>query len=173
LNISIGEEDHGPFSDIDLVKKASRAFAVCYVNEIYNTIKSMNPSLLKKIKITNGYPYSLHLFIHQEKRGEVKRLEIFSEPKYNADGLCEVADIYHDSEFDTTYIEEKKKYLSKNCMNWHLSSLEINKMYTMAKSAGQRVGKSMCRYSRFCSEDSFRRHLYTSSHYCPRTYSQA
>ncbi len=130
-------------SEINLVKKASRAFAVSYVNEIYKTINTLDPELFKKLKSSNEYPYYLHLFIHQEEVGKIDRLDIYTEYKPEADGMCEVREIYHCSECDNAVIEERKRCLSLRCMKWRLSHLEISNMYTTALFAGKKVGKSL------------------------------
>lgn len=165
-----GSENHLDESEIELVKKASRAFAVSYVNEIYNTIKSLDPSLVKKLKIIDEYPYYLHIFIHQETPGKVEKLDIYSEPKMYGDGLCEVMEIYHNSEVGSSFLEEKKIRLAQKCMKWHWPSMEISKMYMMAISAGKRVGKSIFDYSQLSSTVSFRKQLHTSLQHCPGTY---
>jgi hypothetical protein len=152
LETSIHEEDNRSTevseksidkNEIALVKKASRAFAVSYVNEIYNTIKSLDPSSLERFEITRQYPYYFYLFIHQEKPGEIERLDIYSEQKYYRDGVCEVREIYHSSEFESSYIEEKKGNIAKRCENWQLTSIEVPKMYMIARYGGKRVGKSI------------------------------
>ena len=144
-------DNHIDEGEIELAKKASRAFAVGYVNEIYNTIKSMDSSALKKFKITQQYPYYLHLFIHQEKPGEIERLEIYSEEKLHDDGLCGVGEIYHDSETESSFIKDKKKNLTDRCVNWKWFSLEVSRMYTEALSEGKRIGKSIYNHSQFSS----------------------
>jgi hypothetical protein len=130
-------------SEIKLVKKASRAFAVSYVNEIYKTVKTLDPELFKKLKSSNEYPYYLHLFIQQQESGKIDKLDIYTEYKPEADGLCEVREIYHCSECEISEIEERKRCLSLRCMKWHLSHLEISSMYTTALFAGKKVGKSL------------------------------
>lgn len=130
-------------NEIELVKKASRAFAVSYVNEIYNTLKSLDPSDLDKFEITKQYPYNFYLFIHQKKPGEIEQLDIYSEQKYYGEGLCEVKAIYHNSEYDASYLEERRRFLNKRCTKWRLPCLEISKMNMTAKHAGKRVGKSI------------------------------
>jgi hypothetical protein len=134
--------------EIELVKKASRAFAVTYVNEIYNTIKSIEPSALEKFEIIKQYPCLLYLFIYQNKSGEIEQLDIFSEQKYCGDGLSEVKEIYHSSEFGSSFINNKKKKLANRCNNWHWSSLKISKMFMMATYGGRRVGRSIYNQSR-------------------------
>ncbi|UCE37577.1 MAG: hypothetical protein JSW00_19340 [Thermoplasmata archaeon] len=140
--------------EIELAKKASRAFAVCYVNEIYNTIKSLDPALLKRLKTANEYPYYLHLFIHQQTNGKIDTLDIYTEYKSKDDGFCEVREIYHCSECDGSYIEEKKRRLALRCMKWRLSQLELSKMYKIALCAGKRVGKSLHNFSNLTSRPS-------------------
>ena len=141
-------------SEIDLVKMASRAFAVTYINEIFFTIKSIDPSLLDKLRIIRKYPFYLYLFIQQEEPGKIERLEIYCEHKSNGDGLSEVKKIYHSSEYERSFTDEMKKSLAKNCINWRWSKLEIAKMCMMALSEGKRVGKSIYDHSSYSSEDS-------------------
>jgi hypothetical protein len=133
--------------EIALVKKASRAFAIGYVNEIYNTINHTDPKALKNITITNKYPFYLYVFIHQDEPGKINQLDIYSERKYHGDGLSEVKEIYHDFEYDSIFLRKKKRNLAKTCNHWRWSSLEIPKMYTMALSEGRRVGTSI--YNRY------------------------
>lgn len=140
--------------EIELVKKASRAFAVCHINEIYDTIKSIDPTALKKCDITKNYPYYMHVFIHQEKHGRIDRLDIFSEPKSNGDGLCEVRDIYHSLEHDDGYLEGKKKDLEGKCKTWGWDSLEIPKMNTVALCEGIKLGISVYVNSLISTDDS-------------------
>jgi hypothetical protein len=133
--------------EIALVKKASRAFAIGYVNEIYKTIKREDPSAINNITITHKYPFYLYIFIHQDEIGKIKQLDIYSERKYHGDGLSEVKEIYHDSEYDSIFIRKKKRSLTKTCNHWRWNSLEIPKMYTMAISEGKKVGMSI--YNRY------------------------
>jgi hypothetical protein len=141
LNILLNE------GEIALVKKASRAFAIGYINEIYKTIKREDPSAIENITLTHKYPFYLYIFIHQEEPGKIKQLDIYSEQKYNGDGLSEVKEIYHNIEFDLTYLRKKKRSLAKTCNHWRWNSLEIPKMYTMAISEGKKVGMSI--YNRY------------------------
>jgi hypothetical protein len=138
---------HLDTNEIALVKKAARAFAVCYVNEIINTIKSIDPSAVEKLVISKKYPFYLHLFIDQEIPGVIKQLDIYSEHKNNGDGLSEVKEIYHTSECDITEIEEIKKNLAGKCINWRWNWLELGKMYTLSITEGKKVGWSI--YNRF------------------------
>ena len=133
--------------EIALVKKASRAFAIGYVNEIYNTINHTDPKALKNITITNKYPFYLYIFIHQDEPGKINQLDIYSERKYHGDGLSEVKEIYHDFEYELDFLRKKKRNLTKRCNHWRWSALEIPKMYTMAVSEGRRVGTSI--YNRY------------------------
>jgi hypothetical protein len=133
--------------EIALVKKASRAFAVSYVNEIYNTIKSTDSTAMNNLTFIHNYPSYLYLFIHQEEPGEIKQLDIYSEKKNNQDGVSEVKEIYHEAECDTALIRKKKRILSKKCSHWRWKDLEIPKMYTMALTEGKKVGTSI--YSRY------------------------
>jgi hypothetical protein len=139
LNINEGQ--------IALVKKASRAFAIGYVNEIYNTINHTDPKALKNITITNKYPFYLYIFIHQDEPGKIKQLDIYSERKYHGDGLSEVKEIYHDFEYEITFLRKKKRDLAQRCNHWRWKNLEIPRMYTMALSEGRRVGTSI--YNRY------------------------
>jgi hypothetical protein len=133
--------------EIALSKKASRAFAISYVNEIYKTIKTVDPSALNNITITHKYPFYLYVFIHQEEPNKIKQLDIYSEQKYHGDGLSEVKEIYHDAESEAVTIRKKKRSLAKECSHWRWTSLEIPKMYTMAISEGKKVGNSI--YNRY------------------------
>jgi hypothetical protein len=144
-------KNHLDENEIKLVKKASRAFAVSYVNEIYKTVKTLDPDLFKKLKNSNEFPYYLHLFIHQEESGKIDRLDIYTEYKPEADGLCEVREIYHCSECEGSFIEERERCLSLRCMKWHLSQLDISNMYTTALFAGKKVGKSLHNLSNLTS----------------------
>ncbi|UCG68313.1 MAG: hypothetical protein JSV09_10895 [Thermoplasmata archaeon] len=110
-------------SEIELVKKASRAFAVSYMNEIYKTVKSLDPKVVEKIKLTRHYPYYLYLFIHQDRCGKIKELDIYSRQKLSDDGLCEVKEIYHDCECGNFLIEKKKKRLGEESLDWRWSKL--------------------------------------------------
>ena len=139
ININEGE--------IALSKKASRAFAISYVNEIYKTIKKTDSSALNNITITHKYPFYLHIFIHQEEPNKIKQLDIYSEQKYHGDGLSEVKEIFHDAQHETSYIRKKKREFVKECSHWRWKELEIPKMYTMALSEGRRVGNSI--YNRY------------------------
>ena len=140
-------------SEIELAKKASRAFAVAYVNGIYHTIKSIDPSLVEKIKILKKYPFYLYVFIYQKTPGKIDELEIYCERKFNGDGLSEVKEIYHSCEFDETVLENKKKSLPGKDIHWRWSSLEISKMYMMAKFEGKRVGRSIYEHSLYSSDE--------------------
>lgn len=139
--------------EIELVKKASRAFAVCHINEIYDTIKSIDPSALKKCEITKSYPYYMYVFIHQEKPGKIDRLDIYSEPKPKDDGLCEVKEIYHSSEHDNLLLETIKKNLAQKCKTWGWDSLEISKMNTVALCEGIKLGISVYVNSLISNDD--------------------
>jgi hypothetical protein len=140
--------------EIELVKKASRAFAVCHINEIYDTIKSIDPTALKKCDITKSYPYYMYVFIHQEESGKIDRLDIFSEPKSNGDGLCEVKEIYHSLEHDDSFIEGKKKNLEEKCKSWGWDSLELPRMNAVALCEGIRLGISVYVNSLISTDDS-------------------
>ena len=133
--------------EIALSKKASRAFAISYVNEIYKTIKKVDPSALNNITITHKYPFYLYIFIQQEEPNRIKQLDIYSEQKYHGDGLSEVREIYHEAQHDPSYIRKKKKDLVKESSHWRWTALEIPKMYTMAISEGKKVGMSI--YNRY------------------------
>jgi hypothetical protein len=133
--------------EIVLSKKASRAFAISYLNEIYKTIKKTDPSALNNITITHKYPFYLHIFIHQEEPNKIKQLDIYTEQKYHGDGLSEVKEIFHDYECDPVTIRKLKRTLSKECSHWRWTDLEIPRMYTMAISEGKKVGMSI--YNRY------------------------
>lgn len=152
-NTVIGIDDYFlEKSEIELVKKASRAFAVGYVNNLFNTIKTNNPSLVRKLKITNEYPYYLTLFIHQKTPGEIDELVIYAEPKNNGDGLCEVKEIHHSYECHSMFLKEKEKSLASGCIRWRWNSLEIPEMYMKAIAEGKRAGRTICDYSIFSSK---------------------
>jgi hypothetical protein len=153
-NESVKSSENGRDNgEIELVKKASRAFAVCHINEIYETIKSIDPSALKNCEITKSYPYFMYVFIHQENPGMIDRLEIFSEPKPKGDGLCEVKEIYHSSEHDNSILERMKKSLAHKCKTWGWDSLEISKMNTIALCEGIKLGISVYVNSLISSEN--------------------
>jgi hypothetical protein len=133
--------------EITLSKKASRAFAIGYVNEIYNTLKKVDPSALNNLCIIHKYPFYLHIFIHQDEPNSIDQLDIYFEHKNNDDGLSEVKEIYHSAESDAATIRKKKRILAKTCNHWRWTSLEIPRMYTMAISEGKKVGMSI--YNRY------------------------
>jgi hypothetical protein len=133
--------------EIALSKKAARAFAIGYVNEIYNTIKKVDPSSLNNLCIIHKYPFYLHIFIHQDEPGSIDKLDIYFEHKNNDDGLSEVKEIHHSAEHDPNSIRKRKRTLAKTCNHWRWTSLEIPRMYTMAISEGKKVGMSI--YNRY------------------------
>jgi hypothetical protein len=131
-------------NEIDLMKKASRAFAVCYSNQLYKTIRSNDPSLVNKLIITRQYPYYLHLFIFQKSHRIIDELIIFSEAKSSKDGLCEVISIDHSREEERALMEKRMEKLQKRCIKWKWISLELPKMFMMAISEGKKVGQTIC-----------------------------
>jgi hypothetical protein len=133
--------------EIALSKKASRAFAIGYVNEIYNTIKKKDPSALNNLCIIHKYPFYLHIFIHQDESNSIKMLDIYFEHKNNDDGLSEVKEIFHNAECNAATFRKRRRTLAKTCNHWRWKSLEIPRMYTMAISEGKKVGMSI--YNRY------------------------
>jgi hypothetical protein len=136
-------------NEVNLAKKASRAFAVTYVNEIYNTIKSMDPLALMNFRITKEYPYNLHIFIHQNEPKKIDLLEVYYQPKGMGDGLCEVKEIHHSSEEEDPEMDERKRCLAPNCITWKWSSLDMPSMYLKALCSAKRAGKSIYENSTF------------------------
>ena len=128
-------------SEVELATKASRAFAVSYMNEIYNTIKSIDPSIVKQVKATRRYPYSLHVFIQQEKPGRIEQLDLYTERKSTDHELCEVKEIYHSAHPWDPSIKDRMRNLADRGIRWRWSSLEIPEMYAMARSEGRRIGR--------------------------------
>ncbi len=155
MDLSVTKEENTPIeipengldeSEIELATKASRAFAVSYVNEIYNTIKSIDPSMLKQLKATRRYPYSLYVFINQDEPGKIKQLEVYTGLKPNGDSLCAVKEIYHSAHPWDSSIGERMTSLSHKGIRWCWSSLEISGMYALARSEGRRVGSSIYKH---------------------------
>lgn len=101
----------------------------------------MDPDIIKKLKITKHYPYSLYVFIQQDKPREIKHLDIYLEKKSKGDGSCEVKEIYHSSQIGDSSIEDKQKCLSDRCIGWSWTFLEITKMNILSLTEGKKVGK--------------------------------
>jgi hypothetical protein len=130
-------------SDVERAVRASRAFAIKYINEIFRTIISMDPKVINKLKVTKQYPYSLYVFIHQEKPQEIDQLDIYMEKKNQGDGCCEVKEIYHSSKIGDASIEDKQRCLMGKCSSWSWNSLPISKMNALSLSEGRKIAQSL------------------------------
>ncbi len=124
--------------EIGMAKKAARAFAVSYLNEIFTTIKYLDQPVLKKLYLTRHYPYYLYILIQQKEPGSIGALMLFTEEKHNGDGLCEVVAIQHSSEEWDPDLAVKIKHLADEEQYWTWMDLDITHMYKFAIAEGRR-----------------------------------
>ncbi len=145
--------------EIEDVKITSEAFAMRFVNELFDTIKSENPVLLKRLNFTRQYPYYLHIFIHQEIPGIIDSLEMYSEPKTKGDDTCEVRSVFHSSEFYSSRMEKEKQKLAKKCIKRGWTSLDVSKMPKISIWEGKRAAKSILNHTSLFSWQSILKEL--------------
>lgn len=124
--------------EIGMAKKAARAFAVSYLNEIFTTIEYLDQPVIKKLYLTRHYPYYLYVVIQQQVPGKIGKLMLFTEQKHNGDGLCEVVAIQHSSNEWDPELAEKIKHLADEEMYWTWTDMDITHLYKFAIAEGRR-----------------------------------
>jgi hypothetical protein len=124
--------------EIGMAKKAARAFAVSYLNEIFTTVNYLDKPVLEKLYVTRHYPYYLYVVIQQQVPRKIGKLMLFTEQKHNGDGLCEVVAMHHSSEEWDPKLAAKIKHLADEEIYWTWTDLDVTHLYKFAIAEGRR-----------------------------------